>query len=88
VRVTLRTRTDTAANVRSFGILRQFKIVVRLEVDPKLRRGSEVASQAQRRVRGDRAAAADNVVDSRHWYEEFGRQSIGGQSRWFQEVLP
>lgn len=64
---------DTAENLRSFGILHQFEIVVRLEVDPKLRRGSEVAGQAQCRVCGDRAPAADDVVDSGHWYEEFGR---------------
>src|ERR1022692_4849899 len=73
-------RPDTARNLGSLHVLCQLEIVVRLEVDPKLGRRSEVASKAQGGIRGDGAPAPDNVVDPRYGDEEFGRQPVGGRT--------
>ncbi len=58
------------------GILRDFQVVIGLEIGPELRAGSEVARQPQRRVRGDRAATAHNVVHARNGNPEFQREPV------------
>jgi len=73
-------RPNPAGDLGAPCVLCHFEIVVRLKVDPKLGRRSEVASQAQGGVRGDGAPATDDVVDPRCRHEKFGRQAIGGQS--------
>ena len=64
-----------------------FKVVVRLEVDPELGTGGEVAAQPQRRISTDAALAFDNRVEPIAWHTQGQRQRVYGHSQRLQKLL-
>ena len=58
--VSCRPRVNIAIDGLGKLILRELKVIVRLQVDPELGRGPEVTSEAKRGVRTNRAAAVDD----------------------------
>src|SRR5438067_8319471 len=58
------------------AFLRRLEIEAHLQVQPELRRGPEVAREAQRRVGGDAAQAAYDLVDAARRHLDVDRQAV------------
>ena len=62
-------------------------IVIRLKVQPRFRRHAETGSEAQRRVRGNRALAIDDQADAIGRDIQIPRQTINAEAHGFQKIL-
>ncbi|HUO28354.1 MAG TPA: hypothetical protein VMU80_03980 [Bryobacteraceae bacterium] len=58
------TRSYSPFDIRSFGLFRHPRFIMDLKIQPKLRRCSQVAREAQIGVGGNSAAAADDFVEA------------------------
>src|SRR5690242_12266541 len=67
-----------------FGTL---KVVVRLEVDPKLRTGAEVAAEPQRRIGTDASHAVDNRVEPVAWHMQRHGKRVNGHAERLQKLF-
>ena len=57
-----------------------------LQADPELGGIAEVVAQAQSRVRGDAALAADKIVDARGGDMKILGEAVGGEAEGFHEL--
>ncbi len=55
--------TNLALDFRGELVFSFFEFVIALQAKPEFRRGTEIAREAQRRVRGDRTLALDDFGD-------------------------
>src|SRR5438094_1147607 len=65
-----------APDARAEAFLRRLEIEAHLQVQPELRRGPEVAREAQRRIGGDAAQAAHDLVDAARRHLDVDRQAV------------
>lgn len=72
------TRADEDLFFQSFpeAVLLHFQFVMGLQVEPEAFRGSEIARQPKTRVRGDRAFAVNNLVDTARRHTDILGQAI------------
>src|SRR5438067_4041734 len=70
------------------AFLRRLEIEAHLQVQPELRRGSEVAREAQRRVGRDAAQAAHDLVDAPRWHLDVDRQAVLRYAEAVEEIAP
>ena len=64
----------------------RFEIVAALQMQPELRRRPEIATEAQRRIRGDGARAVHDLIDTPRRDADVARQAILRQPKGLQEV--
>src|SRR6266702_4720381 len=63
------------------------QVVVHLEVEPQLRRYTEVFAQTQGGVGGDGALAVDDVTDAVGWHGDFARERVDAHLHRLHEFL-
>ena len=66
---------------------RPAQVVVHLQAQPKFRRDAEIFAEAKRRMVGDGAAPARDIVDPRHRHVDIPGQPVLADTVGFQEFL-
>src|SRR5438874_957703 len=67
-------------------LLGRLEVVAQLQVEPELRRGPEVAREAQRRVRRDAAQAAHDLVDPPRRHLGVDREAVLRDAEAVEEI--
>ena len=80
-------RTHFLPEAPANRILRLFKIVAGLEIQPELRRHAEIASETQGNLCRDGTLPVNDLVDRHGGYAKRLRQSVLAQTVRFNELL-
>src|SRR5947207_11591975 len=75
-----------ALDARAEALFGRLQVVALLQVEPELRRRSEVAGEAQRRVGGDAAQAAHDLVDPPRRHLDVHREPVLRHAEAVEEV--
>lgn len=65
----------------------ELKLVVRLKVDPKLRRGTEMSGKPQRGINGNALLSVDDLVDTSRWNLQVTGKPVLTDAKRFHEFL-
>src|SRR4051794_15898249 len=82
------TRPDFLLDSLSYGAISHVEIVAGLQIDPELGACTEVARQTNRRVRGEGAASAHDIVGARARHLDRMRQFVDADAHRGQEFVP
>src|SRR3954470_3849497 len=80
-------RADLALDAAAEFSIRRVQIVASLKVDPKTRRGAEIAREAECRIGGNAAAAQHDIVEPRPRHLDGQRERIDADFQWLQEIV-
>src|ERR1035437_9595785 len=86
-RMSRRFGLDFLGDFRSDGLLRDFQIVSKLQVQPALYVAAEVAHQAHRGIHADAAPLQDDVVDARSRNAQRPGKRVGAHTQGLEEFL-
>ena len=64
-----------------------FQVVADLKIQPKSRRGAEIASKTERGIGGNASAFTDNVIDARRWHSQRGGERVSRQPQGHHELF-
>ena len=80
-------RRDRAGDSRLRCVAGQLKFVVRLQIQPPLGLGAEIAREPQGPVGGNGSLAADDLADAQRWNSEGLGERLLRESQRLQEIL-